>query len=617
MPFPRILPIAGLRSAASGRRLPLVALALVAAEALLRALGGGSLALTFAVLVLAPGLALTPLLPAAVRRVPLATVAAAPALGFAATSVLLISMSRVGIPLEAWPARAAIAALCLLGLAWRAGEASTRTTLGEAAALAGALAVGVLLQWRVIGEVPVPGNDWAKYLLYAEEIRRQGSLLIDNPYWMLGMPFREDPATPAVYAAALEMSGAPAGALVHGVWLFATMGVLAVFALVRSAWGPVAGCLAAALYAVLPVNQNILGWHGLANVAAFAVLALVLTFVVDVLRRREAPEPTPWAQHAGLGLALVALPATHALTTAVGVAALVPVALIALLASPARERRRLAVAGGSAAVAFLVLGALVLSDLLIRRRTFGGTQDFTAYLSTKVNLGLTLRDLSIPFAIAAAVALGAFLVRLRADRRLWPFFALCVAAVLLAYSWVVAFPLSYLRMVYFLPLALVPLVAVGLAGIRRGAIAGAVLAVVVAGLAWVQGPNVREFYAFSDRASLRGLDVVAARLRPGEVVVTDRCWSFLATWLLQTRTLPALASADIGPAAEVPFARQGRAILQGSEAGRERARRLGVRFILVDPTCVGVDGRAIPPPVVGDVVYLSRRLAVLELGAAP
>ncbi len=602
----------------SARRLPVLALALVAFEALVQALGAGSLALAFAVLIVAPGLALTPLLPAAVRRVPLATVAAAPTLGFAATGVLLISMSRVGIPLEAWSARAAVAALCLVGLAWRPGDEGERerTSPGEAVALAAALVIGVVLQGRVIGEAPVPGNDWAKYLLYAEEIRRQGSLLIDNPYWMLGVPFREDPATPAVYGVALELSGAPAGALVHGIWLFATMGVLAVFALVRSAWGPVAGCLAAALYAVLPINQNILGWHGLANVAAFALLALVLTFVVDVLRRRETPEPTPWAQHAGLGLALLALAATHALSGAIAVVAIVPVAVIALIAARAHERRRLLVAGGTAAAAFLALGALVLSDLVVRQRTFGGTQDFTAYLGTKVDLGLALRDLSIPFAVVAALALGAFLVRLRADRRLWPFVAISVVAVALAYSWVVEFPLSYLRMVYFLPLALVPLVAVALAGLRRGAAAGAVLAVVIAVLAWVQAPNVREFYAFSDRASLRGLDVVAARLAPGEVVVTDRCWSFLATWLLQTRTLPALASADIGPAAEVPFARQARTIIRGSAAGRRRAQQLGVRYVLVDPTCTGVDGRPIPPPLVGDVVYVSRRLAVLELGAA-
>lgn len=607
-----MLRTARLRPIVRARRFAALALALVVLEVLVHALAGGSLALALAVLVVAPGLALVPLLPAAVRRVPLATVAAAPALGFAATSVLLISLSRVGVPIEGWTVRAAVAAVCVAGLALRAGEEATEGSAAEAAVLAGALGAGIFLQSRVIGDAPVPGNDWAKYILYADEIRRQGRLLIDNPYWMLGVPFREDPGTPAVYGAALAMSGAPAGALVQGIWLFAVTGILAVFALVRSAWGPAAGGLAAALYAVVPANQNILGWHGLANVAAFALLALALTFVVDLLRRRREPAPMGWAQHAGLGLTLVALTATHALSATVALATLVPVVLIAFLVRRG-ERRRLAGAGAVTAVAYLALGGLVLSDVVARQRTFGGTQDVAAYLSTKVDLGLALRDLTIPFGIVAAIAVVALLLRIRADPRLWPFYALCVVTVALAYSWVVELPLSYLRMVYFLPLAVVPLVAVWLARTRAGLIAGGVLAVAVAVLAWVQSGNVREFYAFSDRASLRGLDVVAARLRPGDVVVTDRCWSFLATWLLRTRTLPALASADIGPAAEVPFARRARSILQGTPAGLRRARRLGVRYVLVDPTCVGVDGRPLTPPVVGDVIYFSRRLVVLEL----
>src|SRR3712207_9548188 len=39
------------------------------------------------------------------------------------------------------------------------------------------------------------------------EIRRHGALLIDNPYWMLGVPFREDPGVPALYGAYLAMTG--------------------------------------------------------------------------------------------------------------------------------------------------------------------------------------------------------------------------------------------------------------------------------------------------------------------------------------------------------------------------------------------------------------------------
>src|SRR5690242_17050068 len=89
-----------LRTGASmlaGRRprgLALVALALVVVETVADEAGGAPVGLSLAALVLAPGLALLPLLPARVRRHPLAALAAAPALGFAAMSVLLISISR-------------------------------------------------------------------------------------------------------------------------------------------------------------------------------------------------------------------------------------------------------------------------------------------------------------------------------------------------------------------------------------------------------------------------------------------------------------------------------------------------------------------------------------------
>ena len=93
----------------------------------------------------------------------------------------------------------------------------------------------------------------------------------------------------------------------------------------------------------------------------------------------------------------------------------------------------------------------------------------------------------------------------------------------------------------------------------------------------------------------------------------NRCWSFLGTWLLHTRTLPALLPQDIGPAAEVPFARRAQAILDGTPQGLADARRLGARFLIVDPQCVDGSGRPLPPPVVGEPVFVSRRLAVLRL----
>jgi hypothetical protein len=84
-----------------GRRpLAVCAVLLVALEALLAALGAGAPWLTLAALLLAPGLALAPLLPARVRGSPVAVLASAPMLGFAATAVLIVSLSSSGVALD-------------------------------------------------------------------------------------------------------------------------------------------------------------------------------------------------------------------------------------------------------------------------------------------------------------------------------------------------------------------------------------------------------------------------------------------------------------------------------------------------------------------------------------
>jgi hypothetical protein len=57
-------------------------------------------------------------------------------------------------------------------------------------------------------------------------------------------------------------------------------------------------------------------------------------------------------------------------------------------------------------------------------------------------------------------------------------------------------------------------------------------------------------------------------------------------------------------------------MLDGTPSGMALARRLGVRYLVVDPTCV--DGRERPtrPPEVGRPVYISQRLVVLRLPRA-
>ena len=432
----------------------------------------------------------------------------------------------------------------------------------------------------------MPGNDWAKYVLYADEIARHGALLIDNPYWMLGVPFREDPGVPALYGAHLLMTGAPAAVLQQGIGLFALAQIGALYALARSLWGGLAGVVAACLWAALPLGYTLLGWHGLANAAALALLALLLLYLADFARGRLDP-----AAAVGAGLLIVGLAAAHRLTF--GIAMLTAGLAVAVALLVAQDRRELVRPLAIAVGATVLIGGGVAYDLIERNRSFGGTQNSAAYLASKVDLELLVRDLTIPFTVAGLAAVVAALFVVRDRRTVLPLLCLAAVVAALAYSWLVDLPLHYTRMAYYLPLALVPLIAAVAPTFRRRALAGVValaLAAVTAVAAWSQADDVRRYYQFADTASLRGLGHLSSALRPDEVVVTDRCWSFLGTWLLSTPTLAALDPPDIQPKAELPFARQARAVLRGTPEGRAVIERHGIRYAIVDPTCTRANG---------------------------
>ena len=585
-------------------------------DAAFAAAGAAASVLSLAAL-LAPGLALAPLLPARIRESPLAVLAAAPALGCAASAVALITVASAGASLEPAVVRGVLAVLVLGGLAlpWPEWQRPPgRVDLPAAGGLALALAAGAVLQQRVIGGDPIPGNDWAKYLLYADEIARHGRLLIENPFWMLGVPFREDPAVPALYGSFLVLTGEPAGILTHGIWVFAVSSILAVFAFTRAFWGDLAAVVAAGLWAVLPISHDILGWHGAPNLAAIALIPLLLAYLAALTGERGLER----AELAGFALALVALAATHRLSTLVFGIAFV-VALASAVAVGGSRARRMVRQLGWTALTTAALAPGVAYDLIERGRSFGGTQNYRAYLSSKLEIGPLVGDLTVVFTALAVVAVVMAMRWSRRDPALSVLLALLATATALTFSWLIEVPLHYLRMAYFMPLALVPMVALALTRLltlRRAAAAAAVAAVAIGTIAWFQADTVRSFYAFTNRASLRGLDAVSASLRPGEVVVTDRCWSFQATWLLHTRTLPALEPEDIQPKAELRRALQARAVLDGTPDGLALARRLGVRYLLVDPTCPDANGRPSQPPAVGAPLYVSSRLVVLELPRA-
>jgi hypothetical protein len=607
----RRLPAAAL---GRGRPLALIGSALALLEFLIALAGGSFPLLSALVLVVSPGLALVPLLPERARASWAAVAAAVPALGFAASSVLLVTVPALGIPLTGLSIRVALALLIAAGaLLLPAREITRPLGIEDAWAIAGllgSLLVGIVLESKVIGHTPVPGNDWGQYVLYADQIRQHGTLLIQNPFWMGGTPFRQDPGVPAVFASYLVMGGQPASVLMHGIWVFALMSIAAAFALARTLWGALAGVVAAALWAVLPIAQDLLGWHGLANSAALALMLLVMLYIACLLGsglgRLEA---------LGLGLALVALCAAHRLSFLVGLGAVALALAAAFVLS--RERGELVRGSLRGAVGALVLCPGVAYTVIEAEKKFGGTQGYRAYLSTKVHLQLVVSDLSWVFSVAGLVAFALSLWWLRRERTLLPFAAMLVVVAALAYSWVIHLPLAYVRMAYYVPVALVPLVAAVLTRLLRPRLAALValgLTLAIAVPAWGAARNVHRFYDFANATTLNGMRAVSADLRPGDTVVADRCWSFLSAWLLQADTFPALDPADILPKAEVGPASEARAIIAGTPRGRALAKRLHVRFILVNPSCVSEDGRRGRPPQLGRPFFVSSRLVAMRLG---
>lgn len=643
-----------------------VAVALVVAHVASALVGVDSLLLAGAALI-APGFALAGLLPPALRRTPVAVLTGAPVLGLAATSVALISVSTLGVPLTAVSVHVVLALLLAAGavVGFDGGVeptpprestptvpnggtvASRRSALLDLVVLAGVIALALVLAWRVIGELPVPGDDWAKYVLYADEIRNHGSLLLQNELWMGGRPFSEDPGVPSLEGAALLMTGAEPGGLVRVILVLSLLQIAAAFGAARAHFGLVGATVCGVLIALVPATQNILGWHGLANVGALAILALVLAQLGAWMTGR--PEQFDRRAEFGLAITILGVVAAHRLTAVF----LAGTLLLVLLAAAAFGPRRALLLSAGRTLAFTAgLGLVMAFDLRQRAADAGGTLPYTSYLNTKVDVELAVRDLTLLLVAIAVVGVLVLLAARRLPRAVWPALALAIVTTLLAWAWVVHLPLYYSRIVFFLPLPLALLAGAGASalaawsrgaslkswaddpgevlpdgaqlggpkpslGRRRAAAASAVVAFIAAvGFTlphvWKQTDEVRQYYAFASPVSLQVLDELAPRLEPGEIVATDRCWSFLATWLLHTRTYPALEEQDIQPKAELVVARQSAAILHGTQEGRRLIRELPVRYAVLDPTCP-VNGERFRPP--GELLFTGDRMAVIKLDA--
>lgn len=600
--------------------LALAALVFVLCAALFRVAFGHSNSVLAIGCLVAPGAACIALLPSEVRLAPIGWLLAPP-LGFAVTSILLITASGLGLPLTEPVIYLLLAAACTLGVAASVRFSPTalhpRIRERTAAApeipilLAAALLLGIGLEARAIGGLPLPGADWAHYLLYSTEIAQHHGLLLHNPYWMLGNePFAEDPGAPSLYGAYLILSGHGAGLLYHGIWVFATLGIVTAYVFVRTLFGDVAGLAAAAVCAVAPLSQNILTWHGLANVYAIMYIPLILLAAGMMLRGNRSPR---WSGF--MALFLVALVAGHRLSFLIVVVALLFLSVLSLIRAP---RETLGFILRTALVAIAV-GFGVAIYLIRQSSSLGGLQSYKAYLPTKITsetLELVASYLSWPLIVAALGGLVIILLcrRLRIDPASYVPIGFLAALLVVGYSWLVHFPTEYSRVIYYLPLPIAVLVGVGLTAIPRKAalVLGILVVALIAPPSYSRTEEARSFFTFVDPGSERGLAFLSRKLEPGDVVAADRCWSFLATWELRHRVLGGLDPSLSLAGSEARPASIARKILVGSRESVALAERYGVHYALINPICTDERGQPPAVPAYGAPVFESTHLVIIR-----
>ena len=596
-----------------------VAVGLVVLETVLSKAFGSFAAGPF-LLLIACGLAFVPFVPAELRR-PCLVVPLVSVLSVAIASLALVSASSLGVPLTATSIRGIALLLTLVSAGVsalpafrrersRRWDGDVRIELAVLLLLTAILVLASTLYDPVVGGAPVPGEDWGHYLLYAQQIAREHAIRIDNPYWMGGgLAFSQDPGVPPLYGAFLLVGGQSAGVLVHGIVLFSLLGILAVFVFTAGLWGSKAGLVAAGLWAVLPAGLDLLSWHGLASVYALALYPLAALCIGAVHRGRLG-----WRWALLLALTGVSLLGAHRMTALVAGVTLTPVLALAIFHRPKPGARFLA----AVALFGLVLGGGLVLHLIRLLEKTGQVSDYRLFLVRKVQWSYSVRDLTWTVIALGLVGLAALIAhpRTRRDPALLVLVGMIAGPVALGYAWLVHIPLDYIRMGTYLALPLVA--ACGAAWGRllpqRALPLVIVPILLVAGRAHDLGPQFRSFYQIADPVTLRGLASLDVRTRTSTApIVTDQCWAFLVPWLLQHRSLAGLEDWTIPFRQDLEPARRARRILYGGASGRALARRLGIRYVVLDPKCSSWSTQDLPVTIRGKPLYASNRLLILQL----
>jgi hypothetical protein len=612
----------------------MAAVSFLVCDLVLRLLSGGPYRGAIVLLLAACATVLLPLLPRELAR-PSLRVAAAPALGVGSFTILVTTVSTLGVPLTEVSIRVAVAmlvvAVAVAGAVFRRPEHLGRSPgKQEAAAIAAVLALAAFSfasAWDVVGPFPPRGTDWGHYFLYADQVDRQQSLLIDDPF---AGPRRQVFADPvmvgAFYGSALLLDGVSSRSLAPGAAVASSFSTLAIVAAAGGLWGIGAGLAAGALYSVAPIRMDPMYWHGLATVLALVFVPLVVLALGLMFGGRRDPRTVGL-----LGFGLVAVAAAHT-TTSVVVAAAVAIAVVldavrAAFVRPAVGEGFLArwwhhgivapvsVAVGGAAI----LGAAVGVHLLRQARRLGDPIDSRFLEPDWLSWHTLMEYFSTGFLALAAVAVLVLVWRRSSgDAALLAVASLVLGCVAVSQLWRIGVAYEYRRVVYPFGLALALLVGAAAARIARWTIVVPVGLVACALLAHASvGFRLPErLLADRDPTSTApaALEALRGRIEQGnlpdtQLVVADRCLHFLVPYLLERPTIAAFESWQVAYRNRLPAAREARTVIAGGPAGQRVATDLHVGYVVADPRCTPT-----PAPGLGGITVLRRNdVLVLRL----
>ena len=610
----------------------LAAVSLLALDLLVRLVAGGPYRGATVLLLVATGLSLCPFLPQALPSLSV-RLALVPALALGSFSIVLTTVSIVGVELTELSVRLAVGTVVvLLGVAGSLvpggqdePDPPPRSPLREGAvlaALAAIVAISFASAWDVVEPFPPPGSDWAYYLLYADQVDAQHTLVPENPYETGDVrSMGSYPGVGAVYGSFRLLDGVESESLSSGIAVVAALTPLGIFA-AGSLWGAGAGLLAAAAYAVAPIRLEPMYWHGLATTLGL-ILVPVVVLAIGLMYRGERT----WRTVTLLALSLAGLAALHSvsagvvgITLGLVVAADVVVALAARRGLRAwwRDGMTRPVAAGTALGA--VVGAGVVGQLWRNSLELGSTVSYRFYDADWLDAATLEHYYSWPFLTltAASVVVVAWTQLRGRDPALGAIAALLLASVVVGQLWRLHVAFEYRRAVYYAAVPLVLLIGIAGATLRPRWLAIAGYGVVLAYVGHVSiGLRLPERLVSErpDRSALvEGLEAfrfALARAPASErsLVLADGCLGVRVPYVLRRPTMIANEEWQAGFENLVAQGRAARQVLAGGASGRRLAEELGVRYVVVDPRCTPEIGARLG----GRVLVRSDGLVVVEL----